>query len=56
VPALGTYSDSILLKPLWQRPDLLKRDCSIATLSAIIAATTLWNWVPTCTTALKRRF
>jgi hypothetical protein len=25
------------LKPLWQRSDLSKRDCSIGTLSAIIA-------------------
>lgn len=46
-PALENYTDGVLFGTLWQRPNLSKRDRSIVTLSALIAATTLQSWVST---------
>lgn len=36
-PALGLYTQKLLLNELWQRPELSPRDRSIATLSTLIA-------------------
>ena len=36
-PALARYTDTVLFDEVWERPELSKRDRSLATVSALVA-------------------